>query len=116
MDVLIVDDEVEIALDLAEWLGRKGLEVETAPDGLAALAVLAEKSPRFVVTDLRMPKMSGFDLVVEARTLKGGDAPAFIILSGHGAVFDAQRAADLNAHAVLEKPVNLKKLLGLLTS
>ncbi len=115
LDVLIVDDEVDIALDLAEWLGRKGLNVATAPDGVEALEVLTHKTPRFVVTDLRMPRMSGFDLVDKARTLKGGDAPAFIVLSGHGAVFEQQRAAELNAHAVLEKPVNLKKLLALLT-
>ena len=114
LDVLIVDDEVDIALDLAEWLARKGLNVATAPDGVAAMELLADHTPRFVVTDLRMPRMSGFDLVDKVRALKGADAPAFIVLSGHGAVFEQQRAAKLNAHAVLEKPVNLKMLLGLL--
>ncbi|MGB0919784.1 MAG: response regulator [Alphaproteobacteria bacterium] len=116
LDVLIVDDEVDIALDLAEWLTRKGLSVQTANDGQAALRVLGHVSPRFVITDLRMPGMSGFDLVAEIRAQKGGEAPAFIVLSGHGAVFDADRAAALDAFAVLEKPVNLRNLLAMLTN
>lgn len=115
MDILIVDDEADIAENLAELLQRRGMAVRTAENGEAALTLMQDEgAPRFVITDLRMPRMNGFDLVEQARRAFGAQAPAFIVQTGHGAVYDKERAESLGALAVLEKPVRIKQLLALL--
>lgn len=116
MDILIVDDEPDIADNLAELLQRRGMDVHTAADGEAALALMQAKGvPRYVITDLRMPRMSGFDLIEQARQVFGAAAPQFIVQTGHGAVYDKDRAESLAALAVLEKPVSVRRLLALIT-
>jgi DNA-binding NtrC family response regulator len=63
--LLVVDDEANARRALAEILATEGYEVRTARDGQAALDVASEFSPELVVSDLRMPGMSGLELLTE---------------------------------------------------
>ncbi len=67
--VLVVDDEEAYRSLMAGHLERKGFEVEKASDGKQALARLQESSFDVLVTDLMMPKMSGLDLLRQAKKL-----------------------------------------------
>jgi len=67
--VLVVDDEEAYLSLMAGHLERKGFEVEKASDGKQALARLQESSFDVLVTDLMMPKMSGLDLLRQAKKL-----------------------------------------------
>lgn len=61
--LLVVDDDASIREVSAAMLTEEGYEVWTAEDGIHALEVLLEFSPDLVITDLRMPRMSGFELL-----------------------------------------------------
>ena len=65
--VLIVDDEPDIAIILGELLGEEGLDVRVVNDGREALAAMAEQPPDLLITDLMMPRMDGHALIREMR-------------------------------------------------
>jgi CheY-like chemotaxis protein len=65
--ILVVDDAALVCKTLAEFLERKGYEVLTAADGLDALHALAKSLPDLVISDLNMPRMSGFELLAVIR-------------------------------------------------
>lgn len=61
--ILVVDDEQTILTTSSAILGSKGYEVRTAKDGFAGLAELRRSLPDLIISDLRMPNMSGFELL-----------------------------------------------------
>ena len=66
--VLIVDDEPDIAIILGELLGDEGLDVRVVHDGREALEALAVQLPDLLITDLMMPRMDGHALIRELRS------------------------------------------------
>ena len=88
--ILVVDDTPLIREHLRVILEMDGFEVETAPDGRTALAAVRERLFHLVITDLRMPDMSGIELLTQVRAEK---LPfGVIVLTGHG---DTQVALDV---------------------
>lgn len=65
--ILVVDDEPAILETSATILKKKGYEVRTAIDGFTALAELRRSLPDVIISDLRMPNMSGFELLSVVR-------------------------------------------------
>jgi CheY-like chemotaxis protein len=78
--VLVVDDAAANRELLSEILAAEGYEVATAQDGLDALSQLAEPLPDVIISDLRMPRMSGFEFLAVVRR-KYPDVP-LIAMSG----------------------------------
>ena|SRR5690242_1108625 len=67
--ILLVDDEPGIRLTLGAVLSLKGYEVETAVDGMDAIERFTARRPDLVISDLRMPRMDGFELLRKIREL-----------------------------------------------
>ncbi|EPX62186.1 response regulator [Cystobacter fuscus DSM 2262] len=65
--VIIVDDEPDIANVLGELLGEEGLDVRVVHDGRQALEAMVERLPDLLITDLMMPRMDGHTLIREMR-------------------------------------------------
>jgi CheY-like chemotaxis protein len=65
--ILVVDDEPSVRDTSAAILAAKGYEVRTAQDGFEALAELTRSLPDLIISDLRMPNMSGFELLSVVR-------------------------------------------------
>jgi DNA-binding NtrC family response regulator len=106
--ILVVDDEKNIREGLAEALSLEGYRVTTAADGAEALAVIEEGGVDLVVTDLKMPKIAGGELL---RTTVGRyPGLPVIVLTGHGTIEDAVAAMRAGAFDFLTKPVNLDHL------
>ncbi len=80
--VLVVDDDVDVADSIADFLEIEGYEVRTAQTGAEALACLADESHSLVFLDINLPDMSGYDLVRHLRSMDAG-APRVVALSGH---------------------------------
>ncbi len=99
--VLVADDK-ENMLKLFAKILADGYEVETAPDGARALALVATRPYDVVVTDIRMPGADGFELLaaVKARA----PATEVVMMTGHATVGDAVRAMKAGAFDYLEKP------------
>ena len=106
--VLVVDDEVNERTGLAELLTGWGYQTEMAADGEEALEKIAAYNPEVVISDLRMPRMGGMDLL--KRLHEENPAASFIILTGQGTIEEAVEATKLGAYNFLEKPVDAKRL------
>jgi two-component system response regulator FlrC len=111
--ILVVDDEMGMRAALAEVLTRGGFAVDVAGTGEDALARLEKGGVDLLVTDLRLPGMSGLDLLKEVRRT-GQDAPA-IVITAHGTIEDAVAAMKLGAVDFLTKPFAPAELLHLAT-
>jgi two-component system response regulator AtoC len=99
---LVVDDEENLRLVLRTLLRRHGYEVETAQSGEEALALVDSFGPDFVITDVRMPKMGGLDLLA---TLKAkGDLTTVIVMSAYGNLDLAIEAIKAGAYDYVHKP------------
>jgi two-component system response regulator AtoC len=100
--VLVVDDEENLRLVLRTLLRRHGYEVETAPTGEEALALVDTFGPDVVLTDVRMPKMGGLDLLATLKA-KGNEATV-IVMSAYGNMDLAIEAIKGGAYDYVQKP------------
>lgn len=107
--VFVVDDDPAICESLAGLLESRGLRVRTYPSAETFLAAYDPRQPGCIVLDVRMRGMSGLEL--QATLARDGDGPPVIILTGHGDIPMAVRAAKAGAVDFLEKPVNDEVLL-----
>ncbi len=101
--VLIVDDEPNVRLTYRAALETEGLEVWEAPDGGAALRMLSEAQFDLAILDMRMPEVSGLELLERMRQ-QGIQTPV-VIITAYGDVPHAVRAMKLGAIDFLEKPL-----------
>ena len=107
--ILIVDDEKRICSSLTGIFEDEGYRVRAVQDGQAALLEIERQLPDLMLLDLWMPGMDGLQ-VLEAVKKIYPDMPV-IVISGHGNIESAVKAAKLGAYDFLEKPLSLEKTL-----
>jgi DNA-binding NtrC family response regulator len=100
--VLVVDDEEMLRSLLERILIKEGYQVETAADGAAALDKLRAKAYDLLITDIKMPKQSGLDLLKEVK--KEFPGTAVIIMTAYGDSFTVKDAMLLGADEYITKP------------
>jgi DNA-binding NtrC family response regulator len=106
--ILVVDDEKNIRDGLAEFLALEGHETYAAQDGEEALRRIEEGDIDLVITDLRMPKLSGEELLKQV--VSRYPTVPVIVLTGHGTVENAVAAMRDGAYDFVTKPLNLEHL------
>lgn len=107
-NILVVDDEKNIRSGLSLALEMEGYETFTAEDGQTAWELINKKGIDLVITDLRMPRMGGNELLNRI-TSSYPNVPV-IVLTGHGTVENAVEAMRRGAIDFFTKPVNLDRL------
>jgi len=107
-DVLIVDDEPQMLIAMNETLKRDGLSVTTASSGVEAVSKLKDARFRLVITDLRMPVVTGIDLLREAKCCS--PRTQVVLVTAHGTVTNAVEAMKLGAFDYLLKPFSSGEL------
>src|SRR3954468_11000911 len=107
--VLVVDDEKFIREILAEFLGMEGYFVRTAEDGSSALAELGRSHYDLVISDLKMPKMGGIELLDQIGRV---DPKALtVIMTGFGTVETAIDAMKRGAYDYILKPFKVEEVI-----
>ncbi len=106
--ILVVDDELHERQGLAELLTAWGYQVETANDGLQALQKLNQDPPQAVLTDIRMPRMDGLELLADIRRRLG--ALPVLVITGQGSKEAAIECLRLRANDFIEKPIRGEEL------
>ena len=106
--ILIVDDEKNIRTGLSQALESEGYETFMASDGAQALSLINSKKVDLVITDLKMPEMSGEELLKRINS-DNLDIPV-IILTGHGTIENAVQTMREGAYDFITKPLNLDHL------
>jgi two-component system, LuxR family, response regulator FixJ len=108
--VHVIDDDEAMRQSLAFLLGAVGMEVQTYQSAVAFLKVAPDVKAGCVITDVRMPELSGVELLRRLRELKLG-IPV-IVITGHGDVPLAVEAMKIGALDFLEKPFDDEVLLA----
>ncbi len=110
--VLIADDEEMVRTALEQWLRLSGFTTHVAGDAAEALRLLDDQHPHILLTDVRMPGLSGMDLLrtVRERAL----ATEVILITGHGDVPMAVDAMRAGAFDFLQKPYVPEQLVNTL--
>jgi DNA-binding NtrC family response regulator len=106
--ILIVDDDDSFREILAASLEKEGYGVLQARGGREALEILRSKGASLLVTDIKMPRMSGYDLIREARYL-APDLPV-IAVTAYGSIRGAVEAMRLGASNYVPKPFDRREL------
>lgn len=106
--ILLVDDDDSQRKVIEFWLHEDGFSTLMAADGKAALRMFEERSPRLVIADIRMPGMSGVDLLSKIKAINQ-DTPV-ILMTAFGTVNSAVDAMKLGAADYLLKPLNPDEL------
>jgi DNA-binding NtrC family response regulator len=110
--ILVVDDEPSVVELLSEYLRTRGHTVCIASDGIEALDRLEEGGIDVVLTDMKMPRVSGPELL---QTIKQRNYPvATILMTGYGTIDSAVRSLKAGAHDYLLKPFSLRELYAAL--
>lgn len=108
--ILVVDDEKEIRSFLSRALTRLGgFQVELAESGEEALQKIEKEPFDLILTDLKMPKMDGLQLISEIG--KSKPETLTMIMTGHGTIDSALEAMKRGATDYLMKPLNLDELI-----
>jgi DNA-binding response OmpR family regulator len=106
--ILVAEDDSAVSAFVARALGHAGHTVTAVPDGLAAVARLADESFDLLLTDIVMPGLDGIGLALKASK----DYPSMRILLMTGFAAERQRAHNLEAliHKVITKPFSLDEI------
>ena len=107
--ILVVDDEADIRELLRELLGRAGHEVVEAPDGSEALKVFYSEQPDFVILDVQMPILDGWETLSRIREVS--DVPV-LMLTARAEELDKVRGLRAGADDYLTKPFGRQELLA----
>jgi CheY-like chemotaxis protein len=114
--ILVVDDNVDAAMTISSLLKAWGHEVLSAYNGPSALETVRSFRPEFILLDIGLPGMSGYDVARLLRAEPSMQGAVIAALTGYGQESDRQRSLDAGFDYHLTKPADLGLLESLLTS
>jgi PAS domain S-box-containing protein len=114
--ILVVDDNADAALTLAQLLGIMGHEVRTAHDGASAIALAESFRPQIIFLDIGMPRMDGYEVCRRIRALEQQAATLLVALTGWGQADDKRKAQEAGFDHHFTKPVDPAQLEALVGS
>ena len=112
--VLIVEDEENERTGLAELVSGWGYRTDTAADGVEALEKIPVFAPSIVITDVKMPRMGGMELVERLADL--AQSIAVVMVTAQKATDTAFHAGRLGVQDYIEKPIDFRRLRSILTN
>src|SRR5690606_15153331 len=113
--VLVVDDNVDAAVSLAQLLELWGLRTRMVHDGRAVLPAIEECVPDLVLLDIGLPGMDGYQVAESIRADPRWRSLRLIALTGYGQAGDRERSREVGFDAHLVKPVDFSLLESLLS-
>jgi CheY-like chemotaxis protein/anti-sigma regulatory factor (Ser/Thr protein kinase) len=114
--VLVVDDNVDAAQTLADYLRLDGHRVESAVDGEAALRIAEVLHPEVAFIDLNMPRMDGAEVAKRLRVTPWGREARLVALTGMGQQSDIERTREAGFDEHITKPADLQRVSSLVAA
>jgi CheY-like chemotaxis protein len=111
--ILLVDDDPMIIQLISDMLSLDGYDVDTAPNGIAALEKVQGRRYDLILTDLHMPELDGVGLYRELKRRQAHPPKKIIFLTGTSGTSEAHRVVQETGLLLLEKPFNVAELLEL---
>lgn len=110
MNILLVDDDTGSRTPVGKFLRRQGYQVTECSSGTEAFETYLNGSFPMIITDIRMPGMSGIDLLKKIKELPSGSYTDIVLFTGHGSMESAIEALRMGAFDYLLKPINIEEL------
>lgn len=110
---LVADDQAMNRSFVKVYLSTRGYDVETAEDGMKALAACKEKTYDLVFSDIEMPNMNGIEFLRSAKKLPGYDKVPFVMLSTVDTAEMKAKASSFGAFSYMVKPFTDAKMADL---
>jgi len=110
--ILVADDEAIATMALERFLSRKGYRISTAANGIEALEIHRRDPADVVVTDIRMPRGGGRELIASLRT-EDSDLP-IVVMTGYMSLNEEEGIAVSDRLVVLQKPIEIERLLQII--
>ncbi len=110
MNILLVDDHPDTCETLARFLSRLGYSIRVAGNGNEALQEYSKGDFPLVVSDIRMPGLSGIELLQAIKRQPSGQNTDVVLMTGHGGLDTAIQAMRSGAYDYLLKPINIEEL------
>ena len=107
--IVLVDDEENMCRALGKYLSTENYRVSAFSDPAEAIAAIRANPPDVVITDMKMPALTGMDVLAAARA--ADEATSVILMTGYGTIEGAIEAMKLGAFDYVTKPVNMGGLL-----
>ena len=107
--ILLVEDEEDLTLIVADTLRGQGYDVITAADGIEALEKFKTEAADIVVADVMMPKMDGFTMAKEIRKIS--PTIPLLFLTAKSTIDDIEEGFEIGANDYLKKPFELRELI-----
>jgi CheY-like chemotaxis protein len=114
LDIVVVEDNDDIADVLAEWLGELGHAVRVARTGKRGVELVREQPPDLVICDLGLPDVDGMEVCRQVRRLPLEHQPVMVALTGWGREGDVRSTREAGFEHHLVKPVATDRLQTLL--
>ena len=109
-NLLLAEDDRTFCEVLARALDARGFDVMLAHDGAAALRLAEERTPEYAVVDLRLPDMSGLNLLEKLKAIDVNTN--VVVLTGYGSIATAVEAVKLGATYYLTKPTSADQVVA----
>lgn len=114
LNIVVVEDNDDIADVLRDWLEVLGHRVTVARDGRSGLDFISERRPQLVLCDLGLPELDGLEVCRLVRRLPADTQPVMVALTGWGREDDLRRTKEAGFDHHLVKPVSPEKLQAVL--
>ena len=112
--ILVVDDSIDTLRGMEILLKLLGYDVETASDGLTAIDIAGRQKPHFVLLDIGMPGIDGYEIATRLRREAWCESSILVAISGYGRDEDRQRSTEAGFDHHFIKPVDHAALFSLL--
>lgn len=112
MDILIVEDEAEIAQLMQLYLEKEGFSCRICRDGINALRVFQEQSPDLIILDLMIPGLDGLEVCARIRQKPGSKDPFILMVTARGEEIDRIIGLSTGADDYMVKPFSPKELVA----
>ena len=112
MDILIVEDEPEIAKLVQLSLEKEGFSCHICRDGLSALSVFQQQQPDLIILDLMIPGLDGLEVCARIRQKPGAKDPYILMLTAKGEEIDRVIGLSTGADDYLVKPFSPRELVA----
>ncbi|MBE9010176.1 response regulator transcription factor [Pseudanabaenaceae cyanobacterium LEGE 13415] len=112
MEILIVEDEAEIAQLIQLYLEKEGFSCRTCRDGISALQVFQDQKPDLIILDLMIPGLDGLEVCARVRQKPGAKDPFILMLTAKGEEIDRIIGLSTGADDYMVKPFSPKELVA----
>lgn len=107
--ILLVEDDADLAMIIADTLSAQGYEMSVASNGVEGIAEYMAFSPDIVIADVMMPRLDGFKMARKIRDLS--TAVPLLFLTAKSSIDDIEEGFDIGANDYLKKPFELRELI-----